>query len=577
LIEIARSRPGPAVRPGALDERLYDLVEARFRRVIEHDPTTATSYGIHAWDDQLGDGSRDAVLDEIEQDRRHLAAVEALDPAGLSPEASFERDLELHHVRETLFHAEEVRTWERRSFALDGLGDALFLLMARDFAPLPERLLAIAGRLEGVPAFLAQHRTRAVVPQVRVWQQLEVEEAAHLRSFLDDIAAAGQGQLAPAEQGRLDRAVRSAGRAIADYAGWLRGTLARGTDAWALGRERLDALIAIRALEDLTSEDILQIGFDQLALQQDARRAAAHRIDPGAHELEVVERVKGDQPGSFDDALEAYRSAMLRARAHIVEHDLATIPPDERIEVIPTPLHLRQSLPLAAYFQPPKFDRDPAGIYVVTPSVDADPAAMREHNRSAISNTSIHEAYPGHHLQLVIARTHPSLSRLQLEATEFVEGWAMYCEQMMREHGFDDGPVFQVGLATDAIWRACRVVLDIQMHRGELSIQAATKFLQEMTRFERSVAHAEVVRYTYTPTYQLSYLLGKVMILQLRDDEQRRLGSAFNLRAFHDTLLANGSLPVSFHRRAMAGAGSPAGATAPQPGVAKEGSPAAAS
>jgi uncharacterized protein (DUF885 family) len=552
LTEIPLTRPAPAAVPGPLDDRLYDLVEAHFRRVLERDPTGATSFGIHAWDDRLGDGSRDALLQELADDRRHAADVAAIDSAALSPEARFERDLELHHLRESLFHAEEIRTWERRSFALDSLGDALFLLMARDFAPLGQRLISITGRLEGVPALLVQHRTRAVVPQVRAWQQLEIEEAAHLKTFLDDIATAGRSSLAQPERQRLDRAVSTAKQAITDYAGWLRGTLHGGTDEWALGPDLLDALIGVRALDGLTSREILRIGFDQLALQQNARRAAAHRIDPTASELEVVERVKRDHPSTFEEALEGYRSAMLRARSHIVEHGLATVPPDERIEVIPTPLHLRQSLPLAAYFQPPKFDEDPAGIYVVTPSVDDDPAAMREHNWSAISNTSIHEAYPGHHLQLVIAREHPSLSRLQLEATEFVEGWAMYCEQMLREHGFDDGPSFEVGLATDAIWRACRIVLDIQMHRGELSIDQATDFLVEMTRFERSVAHAEVLRYTYTPTYQLSYLLGKVMILELRADEQSRLGPRFDLRAFHDTLLRNGSLPISFHRRLLA-------------------------
>jgi uncharacterized protein (DUF885 family) len=552
LTKIELSRPAPALVPGPLDEHFYDLVEARFRRVLERDPTAATSYGIHHWDDRLGDASRDAVLEEIADDHRHAAEIGRLDPAGLSPEARFERDLELHHLRESLFYSEEIRTWERRSFALDSLGDALFLLMARDFAPLAERLVSITGRLEGVPAFLAQHRTRAVVPQVRAWQQLEIEEAGHLRSFLDDIVAAGARELLEPEQQRLNRAVALAKRSITEYAGWLGETLSGGTDEWALGRERLDALISIRRLDGLTSEDILRIGFDQLALQQNARRAAAHHIDPAASELDIVERVKQDHPATFEEALEAYRSAMFRARSHIIEHGLATIPPDERIEVIPTPLHLRQSLPLAAYFQPPKFDRDPAGIYVVTPSVDDDPDAMREHNWSAISNTSIHEAYPGHHLQLVIAREHPSLSRLQLDATEFVEGWAMYCEQMLREHGFDAGPVFEVGLATDAIWRACRIVLDIQMHRGELSVEKATEFLVEMTRFERSVAHAEVLRYTYTPTYQLSYLLGKVMILELRADEQRRLGARFDLRAFHDALLRNGSLPISFHRRLLA-------------------------
>ena len=103
---------------------------------------------------------------------------------------------------------------------------------------------------------------------------------------------------------------------------------------------------------------------------------------------------------------------MLRARQHLIDRDLVTVPPDEGIEVIPTPEYLRNVLPFAAYFSPPAFDNDPTGIYVVTPSVGGDPDAMREHNTASISNTSIHEAYPGHHLQLDVARRHPSLTRL---------------------------------------------------------------------------------------------------------------------------------------------------------------------
>ena len=549
------TRPAPAPQPGPLDDHFYDLVEERFRGVLRDNPTTATSHGIHLWDDQLGDGSREAVLGEIERDRRHLTTIEALDVAALSPGVRFERELELHHLRESLFHAEVVRTWERRSFALDSLGDALFMLMARDFAPFADRLSSIASRLESVPAFLAEHRTRAAVPQVRLWQGLEIEEAKYLRDFLAEIGAAGHGVLGPIEQRRLDRAILVAAGSIEEYVGWLRITLDSGTDDWALGSDKLDDLIRVRALDGLTADEILRIGFDQLAQQQSARRAAARQIDPAALEDAVVDRVKRDHPATFAEALEGYRSAMYRARAHIVERGLATIPDGERIEVIETPRHLRQSLPLAAYFVPPKFDPNPAGIYVVTPSVDDDAGAMREHNWSAISNTSIHEAYPGHHLQLAMARLHPSLARLQLDATEFVEGWGMYSEQMMREEGFDDGPAFQVGLATDAIWRACRIILDIQMQRGQFSVEDGTQFMREMTRFELGVARAEVTRYTYTPTYQLSYLLGKVMLLQLREDERQRLGPAFRLRDFHDSLLRAGSLPISFQRRILAGEG----------------------
>ena len=108
---------------------------------------------------------------------------------------------------------------------------------------------------------------------------------------------------------------------------------------------------------------------------------------------------------------------------------------------------------------------------------------------------------------------------------------------------------------TDAIWRACRIILDVRLHRGELTIAEATDFIVEHTSFERANAAAEVRWYTYRPTYPLSYLLGRTLLFKLRGDEQRRLGGAFSLKGFHDTLLRNGSLPISFHRRLLAGEG----------------------
>ncbi len=200
-------------------------------------------------------------------------------------------------------------------------------------------------------------------------------------------------------------------------------------------------------------------------------------------------------------------------------------------------------------------------MYIVTPSVDGDPRAMLEHNWASIVNTSVHEAYPGHHLQFAAALSSPTPARLLTDAPEFHEGWAMYCEQMMLEEGFEDTPQRRVIVATDAIWRAARIVLDIRLHRGEISLDEATDFLVAHTGFERPVARAEVNRYSQTPGYALSYLLGKVLVLRLRADEQARLGSAFSLKDFHDALLYSGNLPVSFHRRLLAGEGG--GPTAP--------------
>jgi uncharacterized protein (DUF885 family) len=339
---------------------------------------------------------------------------------------------------------------------------------------------------------------------------------------------------------------------VVEYLAGIESKMGETIESWALGSETLDQLVGLRAFDGLDASQILEIGHEQLALNKAARVADAKKIDPGVAESVVVDRVKSNHPATFEVALATYKDAMMRARAHIIEHDIATMPPGEQISVIPTPEYLRTVIPFAAYFEPAKFDKKPMGIYIVTPSVGDDPNAMREHNYASISNTSVHEAYPGHHLQLSAATRHPSLVRLLTDAPEFVEGWGMYSEQMMREQGFDAGPEFLLAMHTDAIWRACRIILDIRMHRGEISVDDATAFLIEQTGFEHANAQAEVFRYTYTPTYQLSYLLGKVLLLQLRADEQRRLGAKFSLKGFHDTLMRNGSLPISFHRRLLA-------------------------
>jgi uncharacterized protein (DUF885 family) len=545
-------RPAPVADRGALDDSFYDLVEDRFVRLVRDNPVFATAIGLHENDDLLGDGSREQVLAELDAEKAHLAAIEALDPVGLSVAARFERDLEIHNLRRVIFDTEVVRTWERRSFGADHVGDGLFLLFARDHAPLAERLAAIAGRLEAVAAYLEESKTRATVPQVRRWQQIEIDTAGDLPAFLDELVAAGAGVLDGPEQRRLERAAQTAKIAIDLYATWLEESLARGEDDWAIGRNRHDAMVGLRGFDGLDADSILALGWERLHEELAARKAAAREIDPDTDEATVIDRVKTDHPPGFDEALDAYRGSMLRSRQHLIDHDLVTVPDDERIEVIATPEYLRRVLPFAAYFAPATFDADPKGIYVVTPSVDGDPNAMREHNFASISNTSIHEAYPGHHLQLDAARRHPSLTRLLTDAPEFLEGWGMYSELMMREHGFDADPRFRLIMHTDAIWRACRIILDVRMHRGEMSVDEATDFLVEHTGFERPNAHAEAQWYTYRPTYPLSYLLGRTLLLGLRADEQRRLGDRFSLKAFHDTLLRNGSIPISFHRRLLA-------------------------
>ncbi len=549
----ARTPHPPAT---ATDQQLDALTTARFEEIVARHPVFATYLGLTEHDDEVGDGSRAAILDDDRLAHEFVAALEQINPDELSPYYAIERELALYGARREIFDIEEHRVWERRVSATDEIGDGIFLLLARGMRPLSERLNSIAARLEQAPRYIEQQKTRLGPVPAKLWNELELDAIVSMPSLFDEVVAAATTEFGPdsAEVARLTKASEQATAALDEYKSWLTQQMGRATEDYPLGSESYDELVDLRAFDGLTTDDILEIGEQQLAENRAARADLASQIDGSKSEFEVLDLIKSDHPADFDTAQRLYRDAMDEARQYIIDHDIATMPADERLSVIATPEYMRNVIPFAAYFAAPKFG--PAGngrrgIYVVTPSVDGDPRAMREHNYASIYNTSIHEAYPGHHMQLSAANAHPSLVRQLIDAPEFVEGWGMYSELMMREEGFDTSPEHRVMMHTDAIWRACRIILDVKLHRGDISVPDAVEFLVDQTGFERPQATAEVYRFTYTPTYQLSYLLGRVLLLRLRADEKRRLGSSFSLRGFHDAMLSQGSLPVSFQRRLL--------------------------
>ncbi|HEY7599353.1 MAG TPA: DUF885 domain-containing protein, partial [Candidatus Limnocylindrales bacterium] len=535
----------PAATGATADQRFEALVEARFRWSVEHSPVFGSFLGLHEFDDRLSDGTRESVLEDLAVARDFLGQLEELEPASLSAANRIERELALLTTRRRIFDLDVARQWERRGSVTDEVGEAVFVLFARGSRPLADRLMSVAARLEQVPRLARERRSHLGEHPQRLWNELEIDAAGSLPALFGEVITAAEAEFGDgaAETGRLRAASAAAAAALDDYTSWLREQIGRADDDFALGGDAYDELIELRAFDGLDADQILEIGQQQLAEQKAARVAVAREIDATASEAEVLDRVKSNQPRDFEAALAGYRRAMDEAKAFIAEQGICSIPAAEKLSVVPTPEFLRKVIPFAAYFPPAKFEPVREGVYIVTPSVDGDARAMREHNWASIYNTSIHEAFPGHHLQLSAALDHPSLVRLLVDAPEFVEGWAMYCEQMMREEGFDTTAEHRLMMHTDAIWRACRIILDVRLQRREMGIDQAVDFLVEHTGFERPNATAEVHRYTLTPSYPLSYLLGRVLLLRLRADEQRRLGADFSLRGFHDALLREGSIP----------------------------------
>jgi uncharacterized protein (DUF885 family) len=548
----ARARAEETHRPvnpslSDADARFDRTTDRWFRDQLAMHPEWATALGVHERDAELPAGGREAIQDEVAFHRRTIDELSRLDPTELSPERSLDRDLAIHESRLRLFWLDDYRAWAGSSSGAADIGEALFPLFTRDFAPLRERLDSIAGRLEQAPRYLVESRDRVVDP-VRIWTEIDVESTRQLPAFLDTILSAARAEAG--DDGlvaRLVAAVDGTKAALEEHLGWLRDdVLPRAGADWKTGPDRFEELLRLREL-GADGDEILAVGEELLASEKAAREALLPEIQPGASAQEVADVVKDDHPATFAEALHEYRASMDRARAFVVDHGLATPPEEDHLNVMETPAFLRHLIPFAAYYDPAKFDPVPVGTYIVTPP--SQPSMMREHNRSSISNTSVHEAYPGHHLQLSAAITNPSLVRIFCDAPEFAEGWAFYCERLMKEHGFDDTPKGWYVVHTDAIWRATRIILDVQLHRGLIGFDEAVDRLVAETGFERPAALAEVKRYTSSPTYQLSYLYGRHMIERLKADVQARQGADFDLRRFHDTLIYGGNLPVSYARR----------------------------
>jgi uncharacterized protein (DUF885 family) len=235
---------------------------------------------------------------------------------------------------------------------------------------------------------------------------------------------------------------------------------------------------------------------------------------------------------------------------------LVTFPPGETIEVVPTPAFARPVIPYAAYLTPAPFETEQKGLFWATPpdsslSKKEQAEVLADHSKPSLAITALHEAYPGHHLQLAIANRLDRRLRFLYTTSVMAEGWALYCEEMMYEQGFYKSPASRLLQLKDLLWRACRVTLDVSLHTGAMTFEEAVDFLVTKAKLQRPNAAAEVRRYCATPTQPQSYVVGKLLILELLDDYKAARGDGFKLKTFHDELLSHGTIPVDLIRKEM--------------------------
>ncbi len=534
------------------DEDFDRTAQDLFNVLIERHPVLATFLGIHDYDHLLEENSKQFVLEETQIIREFKKEFEAFDPKDLSGGRPLDLNLALYLFDIELFQLEEMRLWESDPGGAEGVGEGLFPLFTREFAPLETRVESITGRLEGTPRYLEEGRTRIVRP-VRLWSEMALESAQRFPPFLELIVHTVENKVPRENLESLKKAKKEALNALEDYGKWLQEeVLPDASENCILGEERFSKLVQLRRL-GYEVDEIRALGVRYLQESKEALSQIAESIDPAASVEETKDRIRSNHPADFDGVLEAVRKAIQESRSFIVDKRLATLPPRERLRVTETPTFLRAVLPFAAYFPPARYDKVQEGVYIVTPPTNGE-ELLKEHNYASIRNTAVHEGYPGHHLQLSSANLNPSIVRqlsMGVAAAEMVEGWAHYCEDMMQEMGFSTSPDVRFVQLQDLIWRACRIIIDVDLHCGRMTFDEAVEMLVREAGMEKASAVAEVKRYTQYPTYQLSYLIGKHLIKELRDEVEKRMGDGFSLGLFHDTILYAGSIPFFLLRRAV--------------------------
>jgi uncharacterized protein (DUF885 family) len=531
---------------------LERLVREMFDTTTRRSPSWATDLGIHTWDHEVSDPSRARVLEDIALHQGWLARADLLarDAGALPGPQRVDLEALRYSLRLWLHEELELRSWERNpDLAMEFL-DHVFGLMVKEELGIEERCAAIAARLDKAPHYLRAGRDRFRACPL-LWVDMALESAGAAPAMLEAAEQlAGQQGVGAGTRERVRAACKGAREAVREHTDWLQ-ELKRSAvpDGWAAGAAKFARLVELRAL-GADADVILARGESLVAELRDATRQAAERAVLAAHQqprADVVQQaqdlIEAQHPKDWAAVLELYRSAIRASRDFVAQRGVADLPPGERLEVIETPAYLRHIMPFAAYVSPGKFERKQMGIYMVTPR------EPKHFPVAEVLNTTVHEGYPGHHLQLSGANLNPSLARLFVHATESIEGWAHYCEEMMlaKGFGFPGATPEQVRFVAlkDQLWRACRIVIDVKLHRGLMTFDEAWQMLRDVARMQEPQARAEVKRYTQSPAYQLSYLWGKLQIQQLRDGlAAKGVGD----KAFHDRYIKAGSLPLSLMR-----------------------------
>jgi uncharacterized protein (DUF885 family) len=540
--------------------------------LLERSPEWATGVGDHRHDGRLTVGTAAYYAETSRWAAGRLAALTAIDPASLSPQNRVDAQILANHLARIRFGIDELREHEWNPMMANP-GRAIYLLIARDFAPLPERLRSAGGRLASLPESLAA--SRAVLgdmPEVHIETALG-QFAGTQRLITDELAGlAEQGNGAARE---LRDAVPAALEAIGEHTRWLEQRLADGRRdgfrAPAIGAELFAAKLRLVLDTELTAEDVLARAEADLAQAGEEIVSAAAALGggqaggpasaPNAQDLvrQVLDSLAADAP---DDTtiLGLIRGAFGAQREFVAAHDLVTVF-DDPLQVIEMP-EIDRGVAVAYCDSPGALEAGPLPTFIaVSPTPQDWPpervrSFYREYNRHMVQNLMVHEAMPGHALQLEHSRrfTGSTPVRAVLRSGPFVEGWAVYSEQLMDARGYlgEGNPAaLHIQRLKMKLRTIINTIIDARVHCYGMTQAQAMAMMTGPGYQEEGEATAKWRRALLTSAQLSTYYVGFTEVGSLSAD-LRRANPGWRDRQVHDAMLAHGSPPVRHLRTLLA-------------------------
>ena len=533
-----------------------------------YQPTQGTLAGFHQYDTQLERFDRASIEKQIAALHDFESRVSGFREAGLDEWTAADRQLVLSNIHSTLLTLETIRPWEKNpDIYSSGITNSAFSLMERKFAPPEDRLRSLIARERQMPAALeAARENLRTCP--KIYTEIALEQLpGDIDFFRKDIPPA----FSEVQDAKLLAEFHQSNAAVIDalsgYESWMKfDLLPRSNGDFRIGKDAFALKLLYDEMVSTPLDQLLQTGFADLHKNQAAFNALAHEVDPGKTPQQVLLMLGNDHPAP-DQLLTSFRDTFNGLIQFIQERHIVTIPSDVRPTLEETPPFMRATTQASMDTPGPFETRSTTAYFNVTlpeKSWSAERTAdyMHAFNRGTLISTSVHEAYPGHYVQfLVLPEVHSKVRKL-LGANTDAEGWAHYCEQMMLDEGYGqpgtgakdvrEAKLIRLGQLQDALLRDARFIVGIQMHTGSMSLDEARDFFSKEGYQSHEIAEVETKRGTADPTY-LYYTLGKLEILKLRADVEKKQGKSFSLQKFHDAFLRQGFPPIPIIRRAMLG------------------------